>query len=103
MEPYRIRCPICNKYGSREHALNLCRKCEAEGKQPKCIVSRCNQDAVVNGKLVNRYCRDHLGDDNYSIRRDTPETPANDPKKGWRQERPKEYMIVREDFPISER
>ena len=100
---YSVRCPVCNKYGSREHALNLCGKCESEDKRPKCIVSRCNEDAIVNGKLINRYCREHLGDNDYNMRRDTPLTPVNDPKRGWRQEKPDKYTIVREDFPISER
>ena len=75
----------------------------AEDKQPKCIVSRCGQDAVVQGNAINRYCSEHLLGEDYNLRRDSFATPANDPKKGWRQEPSEEFEIIKENFPISER
>jgi hypothetical protein len=100
---HSVRCPVCNKYGSPTHALNFCGRCVAENKQPKCIVSRCGQDAVIHGKAINRYCQEHLAGEDYTLRRDSFETPTNDPKRGWRQEPTEEFGIIKENFPITER
>ena len=97
------RCPICNKYGSPDHPLGFCGKCVAEGKQPKCIVSRCDQDAVIIGETIARYCDEHLNGTDYDLHRKSFDGVINDANKGWRQELPEEYGIVRENFPIAEK
>ena len=99
----KARCPVCGKFGSPRHPLNLCGRCEEQDKQPKCIISRCGDDAVVTGKIIGRYCKKHMNGEDRDHRRKGPETPLNDPKHGWRQEAPETYEIVREDFPITKR
>ena len=80
--------------------MSFCSRCVAEDKQPKCIISRCGQDAVIVGKIISRYCENHLQGTDYDLRREGPETSVNDPKQGWRQEDPKKFGIIKDHFPI---
>lgn len=58
----RVRCPACNKWGSKKNPSNLCKKCLAEGKLPKCMVETCNEPVVMRGA---RYCEEHHFGRNY--------------------------------------
>lgn len=97
------RCPICSRYGSPKHPLSFCGRCVAEEKQPKCIVSRCDEDAVLFEKSISRYCKDHLHGEERDYRRKGPESKVNDAAQGWRQEPPGLFEIVRDDFPVTKR
>ena len=58
---------------------------------------------MVTGKIIARYCREHLDGEDYDIRRKDFATGVNDSYHGYRQESPKTFGIVSDTFPIIER
>ena len=94
------RCPVCNKYGSKKHPLNLCGECIREGRMIECIISRCDKPAMVVGERIARYCERHLhGEEKYLSRRDFT-SPVADEKHGYRQDDKEEFEIISDEFPI---
>ena len=99
---HRIRCPVCNKFGSAKNKWNRCRKCEAEGLMPKCLVSSCNNDIHTIGGRFCKYCKDHHYGDIPALRRTTFDEKKNDALKGWNQPAAETYGIVRDTFPAED-
>lgn len=91
-------CPVCNNFGSPKLS-GYCKKCYEESGRQKCMIHGCEEEAVMFGDRVARYCKEHLYGEQYDLRRKTFNTKAGDAVKGWRQEDPKEFDIIREDFP----
>lgn len=80
--------------------MNRCKNCAGKDLLPKCLVDRCNEQVVERGNHLTRYCPYHLDGENYDMKRKTFNTEQNDPNKGWRQEVPEGYGIVRDKFPV---
>lgn len=92
----RVRCPACNKWGSKKNPDNMCKKCLDEGKAKMCMVEKCTESVY---RPESRYCEKHFrGDDDVHPFRDAF-------LKDYKQTKVvgKEYGIVKKDFGVQER